>query len=141
MTISQIISLSKPSDSSLVPKGTFGYFRSRNKHRLYSLVIAEFKRSGLSQADLARRLGKRPDVVCRWLAGPTNWTIDTVSDLLFAISGAEPEYGVNYPLDQPMRNDTRPRWLENYRLGADSLPKSNTGTQVGGRLRVVEITS
>src|SRR4051812_21699790 len=90
--------LSEPKGSDRVPEGAFGYFRSRNKHRIFSLVIREFKRRGLSQADLARRLGKGTDIVCRWLGSPGNWTLDTLSDLLFAISGAEVRYGLAYPL-------------------------------------------
>ena len=140
MNTSLTITLSKPEDSLIVPKGTFGYFRTRNKRRLYTLVMQEFKRSGLSQADLARRLGKKADVVCRWLAGPTNWTIDTVSDLLFAISGAEPTYGLSYPLEQPPRNDVRPRWLEKND-DANSRPRSKSSTDLGGSLRQLEVTS
>ena len=136
MSTLQTTTLSKPVGVEPVPKGVFGYFRGRNKHRLYNLVIREFKKSGLSQADLARRLGKTPDVVCRWLAGPTNWTIDTVSDLLFAISGAEAKYEISYPLDLPAQNDSRPHWLSNngdvFRL--DSNPR--TGTQGTGQLEV-----
>ncbi len=90
--------LFEPSGADRVPEETFGYFRTRNKHRVYSLVIGEFKRSGISQADLARRLGKGTDIVCRWLGSPGNWTLDTLSDLLFAISGAEPDYAVRHPL-------------------------------------------
>jgi hypothetical protein len=103
--------LSKPSGTDKVPSGTFGYFQSRNKHRAYSLVMEEFKASGLSQADLAHRLGKGTDIVCRWLSGPGNWTLDTLSDLLFAISGAAPAFGKEYPLDKPTHNYTRPDWL------------------------------
>jgi len=90
--------LSEPKGADRVSEGTLGYFRSRNKHRAYSLVIQEFKRSGLTQADLARRLGKGTDIVCRWLGSPGNWTLDTMSDLLFAISGAEAGYTTKYPL-------------------------------------------
>ena len=111
MTYSQITMLSNPIGSEKVPVGTFSYFRSRNRHSLYSLVVGEFKKSGLSQADLARRLGKKPDVVCRWLASPGNWRLDTVSDLLFAISGAEADYSIRFPLEQGARNDTRPQWM------------------------------
>ncbi len=103
--------LSKPSGSEPIPIGVFGYLRSRNKHRIYSLVMSEFQKSGLSHADLARRLGKKPDVVCRWLATPGNWQIDSVSDLVFAISGATVRYELDFPLDQSARNDTRPQWL------------------------------
>jgi hypothetical protein len=98
MRTSQTTGLSKPNGAERVPEGTLGYFRTRNRHRVYSLVIAEFQKSGLTQADLARRLGKGTDIVCRWLGSPGNWTLDTQSDLLFAISGAEAEYGIRYPL-------------------------------------------
>ena len=115
MNIYPTSTLSEPSGSKRIPIGTIGYFRSRNKHRVYSLVIKEFKSSGLSQADLARRLGKKnSDIICRWLAAPGNWTLDTVSDLMFAISGAEVTYGSIHPLAQPPRNYTMPEWLNDW---------------------------
>ncbi len=112
MNTSPTSSLCKPSGADPIPLGTLGYFRARNRHRLHSLVIKEFQNSGLSQADLARRLGKGADLVCRWLGAPGNWTLDTVSDFLFAISGGEPDYRVVYPLDKPARNDVAPDWLD-----------------------------
>jgi hypothetical protein len=105
MTISRDnTSLSKPAGRSRIELGTLGYFRARNRGRLYDLVVEEFEKAGISRAELADRLGKRPEVVSRLLGAPGNWTLDTVSDLLFAISGAEPDYGVRYPLDEPPRN-------------------------------------
>lgn len=103
--------LSNPVGSTLIPLGTLGYFRGRNRWRIYEVVLREFQKSGLTQADLARRMGKRPEVVSRLLGAPGNWGLDTVSDLLFAISGGEPSYGVDHPLDEPARNDDRPHWL------------------------------
>jgi hypothetical protein len=76
------------------------------------MVIKEFKKSGVSQADLTRRLGGDVSRVCRLLGAPGNWTLNTVSDLLFAISGAEPVYSVKYPLDAPPRNYTGANWLK-----------------------------
>src|SRR6185295_17938761 len=112
MNTSRKISVpSKPAGSDKIPIGTLGYFRARNKHRMYDLVVKEFKKSGLTQADLARRLGLGTDRVCRLLGGPGNWTLDTASDLLFAISGAEPIYTLAYPLDRPVRNKRVPDWL------------------------------
>lgn len=78
---------------------------------MYSLVLSEFKKSGISKATLARRMDKKPEVVGRWLGAPGNWTLDTVSDLLFAISGAELACSVHRPLDEPALNDTQPDWL------------------------------
>jgi hypothetical protein len=104
--------LSKPTGSNPIPIQILWYFQGRNRLHLYSLVVSEFKKSGISQADLARRLGKKPDRVCKMLAAPGNWTSNTASDLLFAISGAEIQYSVSYPLDNAPRNATRPEWLD-----------------------------
>jgi hypothetical protein len=106
-TSPQTFTLSKPVGNDPVPAGTLGYFRARNKYKVYGLVLQEFKKSGISQADLARRLRKAPEVVCRLLGSPGNWTLDTVSDFLFAISAAEPKYDLAYPLDKPARNYVR----------------------------------
>src|SRR5438046_2923199 len=103
--------LSKPEGANLIPVGTLGYFRGRNRWRAYDLVLTEFQKSGLCQADLARRLGKRPEVISRLLGAPGNWGLDTVSDLLFAISGSEAYYSVSRPLDMPSKNYTQPEWL------------------------------
>ena len=104
--------LSKPTGSEPIPQAAFTYFRVRNKQRLYELVLDEFMKSGLSQAELARRLKKAPEIVCRLLGAPGNWRLDTASDLLFAISGAEVSYGIAYPLERGPRNDTELDWLE-----------------------------
>lgn len=128
MTYSQITTLCNPAGHGKVPNSTLSYFRSRNRHRLYSLIIKEFKRSGLSQADLARRLGKGPDIVCRWLASPSNWRLDTVSDLLFAISGAEADYSIRFPLEQATHNDNIPHWML-----TSPEPVSDTGVLVKNR--------
>jgi hypothetical protein len=111
MTTSQLVTLSKPTENERIPLGTFAYFRARNRRRSYDLVIKEFKKSGLSQAALARRMGKGTDRICKLLAAPGNWTEDTVSDLLFAISGAERRNELDYPLDKPARNFRQPEWL------------------------------
>jgi hypothetical protein len=104
-------SLSEPSGDEAVPAGTLAYFQARHRGRVYDTVIDEFLRSGISQATLARRMGKKPEQINRLLGAPGNWTLDTVSDLMFAISGAEPVYGVRYPLDEPPRNFRQPEWL------------------------------
>jgi hypothetical protein len=80
--------------------GTLGYICARNRQRQYDLVIKELKQSGIKQADLARRLDKAPEVICRLLARPGNWEADTFSELLFAISGAVALYQVDHPLDR-----------------------------------------
>jgi hypothetical protein len=80
--------------------------RARAKRHAYDLVMREFKKSGITRAELARRLfgSKGADRISRMLGGPGNWTIKTMSDLLFAISAGEPTYGIAYPLDKAARN-------------------------------------
>lgn len=72
------------------------YFGERFRNRLHAEVLKLFDRAsrerGLTKADLARRLNKRPEQITRWLAAPGNWTLDTVSQLMLAM-GYEPTVG------------------------------------------------
>jgi hypothetical protein len=97
MSTSQITGLCEPTGSDKVSLGTLGYIRALNKQRQYDIVIKEFKQSHLSNADLARRMGKAPEVICRLLARPSNWEAETFSDLLFCISGGVTKYQVDHP--------------------------------------------
>jgi hypothetical protein len=101
---------------------------------VHELVLNEFKKSGLTQAELARRMNKRPDVVCRLIGAPGNWGLDTVSDLLFAISHAEVGYSTLYPLDGAARNYTHPSWLQPNSV---VVPVSDTS----GALKIVTYSS
>jgi len=78
---------------------------------MHELVLEEFQKSGLSQAALARRLNTRPELISRRLGAPGNWRLDTVSDLLFAISGGEPVKEVGYPLAATPANRQFADWL------------------------------
>jgi transcriptional regulator with XRE-family HTH domain len=63
------------------------YVRARRRQVYHSMVLAEFEKSGITQAELARRIGKSPRRVNAWLSNPSNWESDTVADLLFAATG------------------------------------------------------
>jgi hypothetical protein len=112
MLTSQISTLSKPTGANRIEPWQLAYFQARNRSRVHELVLLEFAKSGITQADLARRLNKQPAVISRLLGAPGNWGIDTVSDLLFAISGAEVAYRVQYPLDGAPQNYRSPQWLK-----------------------------
>ena len=98
MSTSRTSALSKPTGSDKISVGTLGYVRARNRQRAYDLVVRELKKSGITQAELARRLGKGQDAVSRLLSRPGNWELDTLSDLLFAISGSVPRISADDPL-------------------------------------------
>lgn len=124
--------LSKPEGSNQIPLGTLGYFRARHRGRVYELVLNEFKDSGLTQADLARRLGGPPEVVCRLLGSPGNWTLNTVSDLLFAINGGEVNYSISYALGAPSRNFDMSDWLaDEQHTGASDTTSTNFPVEDG----------
>ncbi|MGD0420260.1 MAG: hypothetical protein ABSA68_11900 [Xanthobacteraceae bacterium] len=112
MSTLQNFSLSKPIPGEPIPVSTLAYFRARGRRKLHSLILAEFKDSGISQAELCRRLRKEPAQISRMLGSPSNLRPDSASDLLFAISGAEIVYQTAYPLDKPPRNFRKPDWLD-----------------------------
>lgn len=84
------------SDPARLSRKQIAYHRARLRNRLHQLVLQHFREleaNGLTRAELARRLYKRPEVITRLLAPPGNWTLDTLSDLLLGMGG-EPELGI-----------------------------------------------
>jgi transcriptional regulator with XRE-family HTH domain len=71
------------------------YYRQRNRNRIWEAVIKALDRAhdlhGIKRKDIADFLGVPASQVSRWLSGPSNWEVDTVSDLLLA-AGAEMDY-------------------------------------------------
>jgi hypothetical protein len=127
MPTSQTTFLSEPKIGEKISPEVFAYLRSRAKRHAYNLVMREFKKSGITKAELARRMGKGADRISRMLGGPGNWTITTVSDLLFAISAAEPQWNLSYPLKAAPRNFRKPDWIE----------APNTGSQSNGLIKEI----
>lgn len=76
-----------------IPPEKLGYFRGRFSNRLHELLLdlfVELERAGkITRASLARRIGKAPEQITRWLGAPGNLTLDTVSDLFLGM-GYEP---------------------------------------------------
>ena len=68
-----------------IPEATLVELEARLQNRMHSMVLEAFNESGLSQKDLAERLGWDNARVSRCLGGSGNWTIKTISALLAAI--------------------------------------------------------
>jgi hypothetical protein len=91
-----------------IPLEKRGYFHSRLRNRIYSFVLNKFiekeRSDGLTKAELARRIGRKPEVITRLLGAPGNWTLETISDLLLGIAGEELDVTSTSLLNRRPRN-------------------------------------
>jgi len=135
--LSEILDLNRS-----IPLGKLAYFRERFRNALYQMVLKEFlaeRDAGrLTKADMARRIGRKPEQISRWLGAPGNWTLDTVSDLMLAM-GREPRCAkVDLSrLAAATRNFDRPEWL----TGSEGTPepgppRPGSSTPVGFEARL-----
>lgn len=104
-------SLSKPERGERIALYDLATVRSRNRNKAHSLLLEEFAKSELSKAELAAMLGKRPEQITRWLAGPSNLTLDTISDLVFALRGRFLVLSCKDELGKAKSNHSAPEWL------------------------------
>ena len=95
-------------DLDTLSRGTRAYFQQRQRNRLYNLMMAKFRAAeendGLTKAKLARRMGTSPSVISRMFRSPGNLRLDTMSDVLLAISGEELDATSSSPSKRAARN-------------------------------------
>jgi hypothetical protein len=70
-----------------IPVGTLGYMRARAKRRVFTILLTAFEKSGMTRAQLARRLEMDKSLLSRYLGKPANWEFETLCDFFFAITG------------------------------------------------------
>lgn len=87
------------------------YFRQRQKNRIFTELVSFFaeeaERSGMTKKELAILLEKDPAQITRWLSAPSNFELDTLSDLLLAL-GAEMDHRIVRFADRAKPNFTHP---------------------------------
>ena len=96
-----------------ISDGDLGYICARNRQQAYNIVVSALKRSGLTQAELARRLGIGTDSMSRLLKMPQNWGLNTFSKLYYGSCGAALTFAPDY-----LQTDTSSRYAEGT-LGGD----------------------
>ena len=98
-----------------IPAGKLAYLAERARNSFYDFILGKFEeaeRKGLTQADLAKRIGKTPPQINRMLGAPGNWTIETICALLVGICGEEIEPASQTLLGRSERNMQKPEWLQ-----------------------------
>jgi hypothetical protein len=128
-----------------IPAPKRAYFQQRLRNRVFYFILEKFtsaQKEGLTKAILARRIGKTPDLINRWLGAPSNLTLDTVSDILLGISAEELELESSSPFAQKphnyshfgeLHNWMENSWVERETARASSPPPNSTLNPLGER--------
>lgn len=108
------------------------YFRALTRREAYDLVLRRFNELDMDdralRSRLARRLKKSPSQITRWLSEPSNWTLDTLSDLLLAM-GRQTEMSLHDMSVAQRGNYGHPASLAVSRLGL-SAPKVSASSSL-----------
>ncbi len=123
MTMFQVPSTENTSANEQLRQFDISYFQQRQRNRVFEQVIRHFAEKAraehISKKHLAQKLGKDPSQITRWLAAPTNWTLDTISDLLLAMD-AEMNFQIAPFSEQTVSNYFHP-------IMGNDLPIQNPG--------------
>jgi hypothetical protein len=127
-----------------IPEAKRAYFQARLRNRLFNFIVEKFlqeQQRGLTKAALARRIGKTPDVVNRWLGAPSNLTLDTVSDLLLGIGAEELKPEASSLLNQRPTNFLHADWIKLDEQSTRSQPPRPKANELGTQSQEQRIPS
>ena len=86
MITSKKMSLEQMISNDTISPSLLTYFSERTMNRVHSFILKcyleEQTKNGLNKAKLAKKLGKKPEQITRWLETPSNLTLSTLSTLL-----------------------------------------------------------
>ena len=141
MTTSPTLSMEDISNPKPLAAGEIEYYRHRLKNRVFEIIWLEFVRQsdecGLTKRTIAVRLNKEPSQITRWLSGPSNLTIETVSDFLLAMD-CEPDISVSSLMNRPTPNYIHPvaspasggHWITSTQSTPINFSTATTGSRL-----------
>jgi hypothetical protein len=120
--------------SDLTPREleAFGFARARDI--AFSAVRSLWRRrrsEGMTQKDLAARIGRDPAWVSRKLQGPGNWTLRTIGAFVVALNG-EMEISIHALEDPPEVLTNHPGAYEGYGSAKAIEKDGSNGNQIIG---------
>ncbi len=84
--------LSELQGTAPLSRGALGYLCANTRASYFDYIhqkLAYAEAGGLKRKDIATRIRKTPTRLSHLLGAPGNWTLDTITELLVAISGEE----------------------------------------------------
>jgi hypothetical protein len=97
--------------TSPISRRDVAFYRRRQQNRVFSKIAQFFaneaEKGRITRKEIARRLSKDPAQITRWLSAPSNFELDTISDLLLAMD-AELDLNIVRFIDHPRPNYTHP---------------------------------
>lgn len=100
MNTSAISTYSRPENLRQIPDTEFAYICARNQHQAHNLLMKQIKQSGYTQKQIAKITGIDEAALSRLLRRPRNVEINTISKILYAVSGAALGLSPSFPNDR-----------------------------------------
>jgi transcriptional regulator with XRE-family HTH domain len=105
-----------------ISEGNKIYFQERLKSRLHEVLVNTFRAAeangSITKTELARKLGKRPEQISRWLGSSSNMQLNTLSDMLLGL-GYEPDISVRELCNETSKpTDAVFAYMENSKTSA-----------------------
>lgn len=96
--------LTDPENDDQVDLYTLKYMASNARHLALECLRGAFDEAGITNATLSKRLNWDRSRISRLLNTPSNMTMETLGEMLFAIDGSAPVFTCNKPLDEKPSN-------------------------------------
>ena len=121
------------------------YYRQRQKNRVFTELVqffaGEAERRQITKKDLAEALAKDPAQITRWLSAPSNFELDTLSDILLAL-GAEMDHRIVRFSDRADANYAHPLVEASPKMTVEIWrPKLSVDSSPPGPTRALKVTT